>query len=367
MNGDAEQKQMGFCDHLEEFRWVIIKSVVVLAVTSIGAWFVTDLGFELLQRPLENVEEDIQPILTGPLDAFLIKVKLSVLTGVVIGCPIILWIIWSFVAPGLHRQERVLGVCVIVFGTLFFFAGVGFAYAILPISVNFLASFKFPNAENLYDIQKYLSFVFRLLLACGILFEMPVVFTLLTRLGIVSVNTLKRVRPYAFMGMLIISAVLTPPDIFTQLILVGPLIVLYELSILLGAIQEKRAARGPEDDEEDTPPDIPGEAEDKTRPDGGGHAGEIAEPKDGAGPEEQEEEGEEWAGDEESEEDHMFSMVYQSKNSLEEISSPLDENESLFEDDESGSASESESESESEADSTGENRSENSSDGPGAV
>jgi len=245
---DDPDKHMSFWDHLEELRWVVFKSIIALIVgTGIGLIFTSSL-YKALMLPLNRVQGKVHLVFSGPLDAFLVKIKMALLAGIVIAFPFILTYIWSFVAPGLKKRERRAVWFGIGAGFVFLCIGVTFGYVMLPYGIAFLVSFGAPDIQQLWSLNVYMSFCFRLLIGFGIVFQLPVVLTVLVRLGIVEVDTLAKNRHYAVIIALVVSAILTPPDMISQIVLAGPIMLLYELSILAGRLEEKRQRRFPLDE-----------------------------------------------------------------------------------------------------------------------
>ena len=225
---------MPFLDHLEELRWTILKSLVAVLAGILLCWAFTDGIYLFLLRPLDAVESEVTLVFGGPLDAFMVKLKMAVLAGTVLAAPLIFGFVWSFLRPALRPQERRLGWWTVTAGTMFFLLGAGFAYVSIPMVLRFLVSFSPGGVTQLWQLRTYIDFVFRLVVACGILFELPVVMVLVVRLDLVSVDTLARGRPYAIVLAFLVAAVLTPPDIFTQIMLGVPLVLLYELGLIAG-------------------------------------------------------------------------------------------------------------------------------------
>ncbi len=237
---DIEDKQMSLWEHLEELRWVILKALLAVVLASGISLIFTEWIYSFLLRPLRGIEHQVELIFAAPLDAFLIKMKLALLGGCVLALPIVLAFIWNFIAPGLKRNERQavwFGVCL---GSLFFCCGVAFGYFLLPYGLPLLIGFGSADIRQLWPLSVYINFCFRLLLGFGVVFQMPVVLMLLVRLQLLKTQTLVRNRVYAAIAILFIAAVLTPPDFISQVVLAGPMLLLYELSIIAGRWQEKR-------------------------------------------------------------------------------------------------------------------------------
>ena len=235
---------MPFLDHLEELRWVLFKMIAAVVVGTAVGWCVYRPAFRLLMLPLRGeLAQQVELITATPLDAFLMQLKTSLLIGIVATLPLLFWLVWSFVSPGLNVSERHLGLWTVTAGTVFFLAGASFAFFLLRFLLAFLLRFTPDGVRPMWHIRQYMDFAFRILIAFGVLFELPVVIVLLVSLGLVQTRTLRKARPYAVVAAFLVSAILTPPDIFSQIILAVPLIVLYELGLLAGRLQERRLKR----------------------------------------------------------------------------------------------------------------------------
>lgn len=232
---------MSFWDHLEELRWVLLKSLGVLVLATGAGFALTGYVYRALEWPLSRVRDQVDLIYATPLAAFLVQIKLALLAGAVIAAPFILALVWSFVAPGLRQEERRAVWFGVGAGFVFFCAGITFGYVLLPWGIAFLVSLGAPGVRQLWSIDTYISFCLQLLLGFGIVFQLPVVLTILLRLGLVRAQTLARGRPYAVVIILVVAAVVTPTtDVFTQVALAAPLVVLYEVSIWVGYWLEHR-------------------------------------------------------------------------------------------------------------------------------
>ena len=192
-------------------------------------------------------------IALNPTESFFAYLKVSALAGFVLALPFVFYQIWRFIAPGLYHKERRMLTPFMGFGTLFFIIGGLFCYfVVLPYGLEFLGKFGGKVIEFKPSVKAYLSFTVRILFAFGIIFELPVVLFFLGRLGLVTASGLHRFRKYAILLAFVCSAILTPPDVFTQLLMAGPIIVLYEISILLVKVAEKRSQMAEEEDEAQT-------------------------------------------------------------------------------------------------------------------
>jgi len=228
-----DEKRMSFLDHLEELRWRILKSLAVVILFSIVAYFFSEHLLSFLTRP---VPADVQLIFTTPTGAFLVSIKVAIIFGILASLPVIFYQIWAFVAPGLVEKEIRLATAVVASATFCFLLGFAFAYfIILPFGLRFLFSFQTSYLAPMPDISSYVGFAGRLFLAFGIVFELPLLSFLLSKMGLLTPNFLRKQRRYAIAVIFILAAILTPPDVITQILLAAPLILLYEVSIWISA------------------------------------------------------------------------------------------------------------------------------------
>jgi sec-independent protein translocase protein TatC len=247
---------MDFWEHLEELRWTIFKCLIALAVTTTVSLMGTDYVYELLMRPTAELGDSVQIIYKGPTDAFFIQLQMALLGGVVLAAPFCVYFVWGFVAPGLRMRERKAVYFGGGGGLVFFFLGVTFGYFMLSLIFPILARFGREEIRNMWEVRVYISFCLRLLVGAGIAFEMPVVLVILTRLDLVQIDTLRKGRPYAWVIALILSAILTPPDPFTMVALALPLVLLYELSILISKMLPLFGEDSEHDDDGDSGSDL---------------------------------------------------------------------------------------------------------------
>lgn len=188
-------------------------------------------------------------IATGVVTPFFVPVKVTMMVAFLIALPVVLYQAWAFVAPGLYAHEKRLGLPLIIASTLLFLAGMAFCYFFVFKTVfHFISEFAPKSITPAPDIEQYLSFVLTMFAAFGVTFEVPVVVIVLVRFGIVSVEKLKEARPYVIVGAFVVAAVVTPPDVVSQLMLAIPLCVLYELGIVVARFTGRSPAR---DDERD--------------------------------------------------------------------------------------------------------------------
>jgi len=224
-----------FISHLIELRDRLIRAGVAVLVVFLGLVYWAPDIFHLLARPLlQNLPKDGHMIVTDITGSFFVPMKVTMVVALVIALPVVLYQVWAFIAPGLYQHEKRLVVPLVSSSYLLFLCGMAFAYfLVFPTIFRVMAHYNAPlGAQMSTDIDKYLSFVLTTFLAFGMTFEVPIIVVLLVRMGWLSIAKLKQIRPYVVVGAFIVAAVVTPPDVFSQLILAVPLILLYEVGIL---------------------------------------------------------------------------------------------------------------------------------------
>jgi len=228
-----EDDKIPFTAHLEELRSRLIVSFIAVGIGFAISYAFKEKIFEILTQPLISVMgEGDKLIFTGLPEAFFTYLKVALLSGLMLSTPVILYEFWMFVAPGLYKQERRLLFPIIFLSSFFFIGGSLFGYfVVFPLGFKFLLGFASETIRPLPSMREYLSFSAKLLLAFGIVFELPLVITFLSRIGVVTVSFLKKNRKYAILIFFAGSAMLTPPDIVTQVMMALPLMVLYEIGI----------------------------------------------------------------------------------------------------------------------------------------
>jgi sec-independent protein translocase protein TatC len=236
--------EMPFLDHLEELRWRLIWSLATVLVCAIAGYFIVErydvLG--LLTEPVEPYLNGGKLNYTSPTFPFFITLKLGIITGLLIAAPVVVYHVWAFLSPALMPAEKRAIIPALYFGLVLFAAGVAMAYyLVLPATLRFTMSFQVESLEEDLNAQDYLSLVVRLLLAFGVVFEMPVVILALSALGIVTPEFLAEKRRYAIAAITVLSAVLTPGDVITvTIMMMVPLVLLYELSIVLSRVVTRK-------------------------------------------------------------------------------------------------------------------------------
>ncbi len=236
-------EEMSIIEHLEELRKVLIVSVVSTTVFAVVAYFFSDQILAVLLEPLEATGNKIY--FTGITEALFVKIKLSFFTGFIVALPVILWQIWSFIIPALKKNERILFTLFVVISFICFVSGVVFAFfGVYRMGVMFLLRFAGPELTPMLTIDKYITFTMTFLLPFGIVFEFPLVSFFLAKLELITYRFLAKSRRYAILAIVTLAAILTPtPDVITCLIVSGPMYLIYELSIWIVRIVERRIAR----------------------------------------------------------------------------------------------------------------------------
>ena len=240
--GTAEPAQeQSFLSHLIELRTRLVRSAIAILVVFLAlSPFMKEI-FDLLSEPMMAALPTGSKLLaTGVITPFMVPLKVTLFSAFLIALPYVLWQVWAFVAPGLYRHEKKLAAPLIFSSVAMFAAGVAYCYFIVfKLIFRFIANFAPMSVTVSPDIEAYFSFVMGMFIAFGITFEVPIIVVLLVRFGIASVEKLKQVRPYVIVGAFIVAAIFTPPDVVSQLLLAIPLVVLYEIGILVARFVEK--------------------------------------------------------------------------------------------------------------------------------
>jgi sec-independent protein translocase protein TatC len=239
-----EDEKLPFTAHLEELRSRLIKCFIAVGVGFVLCYGFKEQLFKILTAPLMAVMKSGETLIyTNLPEAFFTFLKAAFLSGLMVASPIIIYQFWMFVAPGLYQKERRMLLPIIFLSSLFFIGGALFGYYIVfPWGFKFFLGFASETIKPLPSMKEYLSFSSKLLLAFGLVFELPLVLTFLAKLGLVSVDFLKKNRKYAILVFFAGAAILTPPDVVTQVMMALPLMVLYEISILGARIFGKKKA-----------------------------------------------------------------------------------------------------------------------------
>lgn len=264
-----DPNEMSFLDHLEELRWHLIRSVIAIVLIGIIAFAMRGFIFDtiifgpksmdfLTYRFFCNIATffGITSEFCGDELPFTIQSRLmagqfsahiwtSIWAGIIIGFPYILWELWRFISPGLHDNERKHSRGFILIASLLFFLGVMFGYYVVaPLSINFLGTYQVSKeVTNEIDLASYIGTLRASVLACGIMFELPIVIYFLTKVGLVTPEILKKYRKIALVIVLLLSAIITPPDVTSQIVVAIPVLILYQVSIYISKLVVKREAK----------------------------------------------------------------------------------------------------------------------------
>lgn len=249
---EENEKQMSFLDHLEELRWRLVKSAISVLVFAILIWIyqseIIDYVFLSMKDPsfvtyrllCENLrictpEINISIQSTTMGGQFSYAIMLSIMGGAVMAFPYIFYQLWSFIKPGLKQKEKTAVKGIVFYVSALFFLGIGFGYYVVaPLCVQFFGTFQLSkNIENIFTINSYMSTILSTIFYTGLSFLLPVVAYLLAKIGIITPAFLKKYRKHSIVVVLIISAIITPPDLISQVIVAIPLLLLYEISIFV--------------------------------------------------------------------------------------------------------------------------------------
>ncbi|GAB6086596.1 twin-arginine translocase subunit TatC [Alkaliphilus crotonatoxidans] len=235
-----DELRLTLIQHLEELRKrVIIIAIVMIAGAVISYQFI-DTIIEIVTKPASQLDF----IYLSPPELFVAYIKISLVVGVVLTLPITLFQIWLFVKPGLTKKERANLLFALFMAIIFFLLGILFAYyVIIPLTIQFFVKVSTQQIAPLFSFENYIGFISSLLLAFGLTFEMPLIILLLTHLNLITPAALKKYRKMIILVIFVVSAVLTPPDIISQCLMAAPMILLFELSLILSSIIYRKKAQ----------------------------------------------------------------------------------------------------------------------------
>ncbi len=233
---DSPDQEQSFLSHLIELRQRLVRAALAVVIVFLALTPFMKEIFELLSEPMMHaLPAGTKLLATGVTTPFLVPLKVTLFTALLLSLPYVLYQAWAFVAPGLYQHERRLALPVIVSSVVMFALGVAYCYfVVFGVVFRFIAHFAPATVNVAPDIDAYFSFVMGMFLAFGAAFEMPIAVVLLVRFGIASIDKLKQARPYVIVGAFIVAAIFTPPDVLSQMLLAVPLCVLYELGVQCG-------------------------------------------------------------------------------------------------------------------------------------
>jgi sec-independent protein translocase protein TatC len=240
---NVQDKSMSLVEHIGELRFRITRAAFGVFVGMAICWGFSETIFNFIRQPIEKFLPSGGLVFTAPMDKFMAHIKISFVMGLLLSAPFWLYQLWSFISPALYRKEKKTAAGFIFFGTLQFTLGLAFSYyVVLPMAFNFLMTFGGDIDKPMITIDHYLGFVTQTAIVFGLCFQMPVVISFLGMIGIVSQTFLKKNRRYAVLIIAVVSAIAAPPDALSMILLLVPMWVLYEISIIVVGLFEKRKA-----------------------------------------------------------------------------------------------------------------------------
>lgn len=235
------ETQLGLVDHLAELRFRLIRSVWAILIGMIICYNFTDQIFDVIRAPIAPYLPTHGLVFTAPADKFIAHLKVAFFSGLILSCPAWFYQVWKFISPGLYSREKKYTVGFIFSGSVLFMLGILFSYfLVMPAAFHFLMGYGGTTDQAMITIDEYMSFFLMTTLMFGLSFEMPLVIVILGMLGIVSSKFLREKRRFAIVGMSVLSAVITPPDILSMTFMLVPMVILYEISIFLVMFFERK-------------------------------------------------------------------------------------------------------------------------------
>lgn len=233
--------EMSFLEHLEEFRWRILYIIIGVTLGTIAAWiFIDFLIDQILLLPAKRANINLQNL--RPFGQLFLYFQVAVIGGFILSIPNVFYQLWKFISPALKENEKKYITSIVFFSTLCFISGIVFAYFImLPLTLTFAGQFGTEAIENNFAIDEYFSIIISVMLAAGVIFELPMLSFFLSKLGILTPKFMKKYRRHAIVGIMIVAAILSPgTDPLAQVLLAIPLFLLYEISIFVSKFSQKK-------------------------------------------------------------------------------------------------------------------------------
>lgn len=238
---EDEELEMSFLDHLEELRWRLIFALIGVVAGTVICWIFIDFIInQVLLAPAIKAGVILQNL--KPFGQLFMYMQVAIIGGIVLSIPNIIYQIWKFISPALRENERKYITSIVIFTTLCFLVGILFAYYVmLPLSLSFAAQFGTEAIENNFAIDEYFSIIISIILGAGLVFELPMLSFFLSKIGILSPQFMRKFRKHALVAILVLSAFLTPgTDPVSQIVLAVPLVLLYEISIFVSKVSQKK-------------------------------------------------------------------------------------------------------------------------------
>ncbi|MBU1098957.1 MAG: twin-arginine translocase subunit TatC [Bacteroidetes bacterium] len=232
---------MSFLEHLEELRWRVVYTLIGIVVATIGCWIFIDFLVEnILLLPAKTANLKLQNL--RPFGQLFLYFQVALIAGFIVSIPNFFYQLWKFLSPALKPKEKKYIVWIVIFSSLCFIIGVAFAYYVMiPMTLKFAVAFGTPEIENNFAVTEYFSIIMSVLLAAGIVFELPMLSFFLSKIGILTPKFMRKFRKHSIVGILFLAAILTPgTDPVAQVLLAIPLVLLYEISIFVSKLSQKK-------------------------------------------------------------------------------------------------------------------------------
>jgi len=235
------EREMPFLDHLEELRWRLFKAIISVFILMLVCWGFSDYLLEILRYPGTQIIPPLKMQVLKVQTVFMTKLEIALVGGIILGLPVIIYQVWQFVAPGLIKNEKKF-LPIVIFATIacFLIGGLFAYFIIIPFALQFFMDLAPADIENNIALDFYIGFLLRIIIVFGVVFELPIVSIILTKMGILTPQFMRKYRRYALVIAFILGAILTPPDPSTQIMLAIPIILLYEVSIFLSYLFSSR-------------------------------------------------------------------------------------------------------------------------------
>lgn len=238
---ESHELEMSFLEHLEELRWRIVYSLIGIVIATIGCWIFIDFLIEhILLLPAKTADIKLQNL--RPFGQLFLYFQVAIIAGFIVSIPNFFYQLWKFLSPALKPREKKYIVWIVIFSSFCFISGVVFAYFVMiPMTLKFAVAFGTPEIENNFAITEYFSIIMSVMMAAGVLFELPMMSFFLSKIGILTPQFMRKFRKHSIVGILILAAILTPgTDPVAQVLLAIPLVLLYEISIFVSKLSQKK-------------------------------------------------------------------------------------------------------------------------------